>query len=523
MTQTKDENKYQICSRMLDEGKYKEALVLSEEISDNALRAAILIDAGTALSKSSKIQEGIAIFENQLSSDDSEQRYDRVSLLYNAANGYSSLYNLRAKKRRIAAPTNDDNLREAKKLYREALTVLEDKSGSFASQILINYGNCLSLFGRGIEAIDYYQKALEADNRNGMAAGNLGISLEYVARLMGRHRHEYFALAHSLLTKAFSPEMHLRFGSMLAVESFQAALRRLQHFIDSHNEPILPPTPVDIMREENLLRKYKKFCVDDNLFLNAWVGDQKLSPGMTDNITFGAIITRTRDNHIVPELLRTLNEVKESFSVARYLYFLSQNEDGFLDKVSGITQYHNIDSFGINGIYTGLCKTAYARAFDVLDKIARIVNVYFNIGNERWSFWQTFAERQSRGEQHILRFVARPEIINTENYSLYALADLCIDYFESEHVDFNTIDNRRNRITHNYLTVKLYSETEKDNDDIIGLDELQQQTKRVLHLAKYATLYAVSAVFIAEAKKDGDEQLKATEISVHSKPGESFL
>jgi len=83
---------------------------------------------------------------------------------------------------------------------------------------------------------------------------------------------------------------------------------------------------------------------------------------------------------------------------------------------------------------------------------------------------------------------------------IYALSDLCIDYFESEHVDLKTIDARRNMMTHDYLLAKRYP-SDFIEKNWISADELYRQTISVLHLAKYAILYMVSAVNIAETIK----------------------
>ena len=179
-----DKEKYETSSRLLDEGKYKEALSLAESIATPAFKAAIFVDGGFALGKSGKVREGTGIFEKISSSDESEQGFTKCSLLYNAANGRSSIYKLRRIRRNSTVPTNDDDLRAAKKLYREALHALGTDKGSLASQVLVNYGNCLSQFGRFIEAIECYQKAIEADPTNGMAAGNLAIELEHAAWLL---------------------------------------------------------------------------------------------------------------------------------------------------------------------------------------------------------------------------------------------------------------------------------------------------------------------------------------------------
>jgi len=519
-----DTKKYETCTQLLDEGKYREAITLAESVTTPAYRAVIFIDGGFALGKSGKVREGTEIFESLLSTDESEQPFARYSLLYNAANGRSSLYKLRRIRRKTTTPTNDDDLRAAKKLYRDAMAALGDKNGPFAAQALINYGNCLSQFGRYIEAIEYYQRALDADPTNGMAAGNLGIELEHAATLTGRFRHEYIALAHNFLTHALSPEMHLNCGSLEAVQDFQATLERFEHFINAHSEPLLPPQPIEAIARTKTQREYIQFCIKNGLFLNSWVGNKELSPGIIDDVSLGPIVTSVGDNYLVPELLQILNEIKESFGTARYIYYLSQKQRNIFDDISEMTLYFGTDAFEINGLYTGLCKTAYSRAFDVLDKTARITNVYFNIGNRNDSFWRIFAEKQSLGETHTIRYAARPAICKEDNYGLYALADLCIDYFESEHVDLKIIDARRNRITHDYLSVKLYElEEEQGESGTIELDDLHNQTKNVLYLAKYAILYSVSAINVAEMQKAENNTGRIVERPVLSKPGQPFL
>lgn len=522
MTNKTEADKYNVCSQLLDEGRYVEAVKLAESLSNAPFRAAIFIDGGFALGDSSKVKKGTKIFEEIFLANGAPNGITKSSIAYNAANGYSSLYSLKLSKGKGVIPPNDSDLRSAKSFYRQAIENLEDSEPSFASQVLINYGNCLSQFGKFIEAIQYYERAIRIDPTNGMAAGNLGIELERASRITGRYRHEYIALAHDFLKQALSPKMHLRYGSPQAVEDFRSRLIGLEHFINAHKKPVLPPKPAESHHRNKTQKAYIQFCISNGLFLNAWAGNKELSPGITDDISFGGITTSVNDNHLVPELLRILNEIKESYTTARYLYFLSQNKTSILDNVSRTAIYFDNFDYSINGVYTGLCKTAYSRAFDVLDKVARIVNTYFGIGKRESTFWNIFAEKQSQGETHEIRFIARKAICDTQNFSMYALADLCIDYFEDAKVDFKTIDMRRNRITHDYLNVKLYKAKDDNKDTVIGLDELEQQTKDVLRLAKYAVLYAVSSINIAEKQKKTSEE-RVMPMIYNGKPGDTFL
>lgn len=517
--ETDDLERFALCSSLMDEGKYGDALKQAEFIKNPGFRASILVDAGFALGKSGKVRQGTDLFEQLLNSEAGEA-FERHSILYNAANGYSSLYMLRRKRRNATVPPNDNDLRLAKRYYRESIYELQPLNGQFASQVCVNYGNCLSHLGRFAEAIESYHSGLKADPTNGMAAGNLGIELERCARITGRYTHEYMALAHEMLSRALGDSMHFKFGSQQAIQSFKDHHENLTRFIQAHKTPVLIPEPAKPTGRSKAKKDYLQFCIKNSLFLNAWVGDPYLSPGISDDISYGPIVTPVGDNYLVPELLRILNEIKEAFATARYLFYLSQKDNSSLNDISKTTLYFGNSDYGINGLYTGICKTAYIRAFDILDKVARIINVYFGIGKRKDYFWTMFAEKQSHGEEHAEWFAARPAIVITNNLFLFALSDICIDYFEREQVDLTTIDTRRNKITHDYLSIQLFHLVE-DGDASVGLDDFARQTLDVLQLAKHAVLYSVSAVNLAEAQKEPGG--KIGHISYDQLPGQPFL
>jgi tetratricopeptide (TPR) repeat protein len=511
-----DQKIYQECVQLIKCGEYRTALSRAEGIHHPALKGAILIDAGAALEQSKKVQEGIMCFENLLQ----EQKpvgYQRKSFLYNAGNGYYALYKIRAKRRKKTVAPNDPNLRAAKKKSREAINEISPGDEIFASQVFVNYGNCLSQLGRFAEAIEQYYKSLIADPENGMAAGNLGIELKHCWRIMGKFQHEYLALAQYYLKHAFSNEMHLNYGSKQAINCFKLNLQEVNSIIQAHKKSINLPVLTSAVDFKQPMRDFLEFCIQNGLFLNAWVGENIFSPGIIDDIHFGPIITSTDDNETVPELLHVLNEIKEAFSSARYLFFLSQQKQFFLDQLSGMTIFFNFQENNINGIYPALCKTAYIRAFNILDKVARIINVYFKIGNRRDSFWNLFVEKQSHGKEEKIFFAVHPTIQNFENPSLYALSDICIDYFERHQVDLSSIDNRRNQITHDYLQIKDSISTDEDKQTI-SMGELYNETLEVLHIAKFAIIYAMNAININELRKTKTEETLLVEYD--DKPGD---
>ncbi len=375
---------YSLALRLQHEQKYKEAIELAGKISRPEFRATILIDSGNDTGKPRLVREGIELLETALKGD--QKKISRASLLYNIGNGYSALYKLRRQKGvRVIAP-NDDDLRMAKKAYREALAETKDAPPSLRSQILVNYGNCLSALGRSIEAVQAYQSALDIEPKNGMAAGNLGIQLERVARITGRYTHHYIMAAQEALKTACGHEMHLSYGGIDAAPRFDQTLHRLQRLIDVHEDRLQPLEKIAPPQNRTARSRYTQFCLKHRLFLNAWVGDQSVTPARSDEIAFGPITTSLDDDQTVPELLRIFNEIKEAYTTARYLFYLSESSSRCLDDISDITNYFDAEFEDLHGLYIGLCKSAYMRSFDVLDKVARIVNVYFKIGKRMDSF-----------------------------------------------------------------------------------------------------------------------------------------
>jgi hypothetical protein len=93
--------------------------------------------------------------------------------------------------------------------------------------------------------------------------------------------------------------------------------------------------------------------------------------------------------------------------------------------------------------------------------------------------------------------------------------------FESERVDLKTFDARRNKVTHDYLTVELNMVDKELESSTVDLDDLQKQTRDVLRLAKYAVLYALSAIRVEEERKGTADRV--LEQRYWSHPGNQFM
>jgi tetratricopeptide (TPR) repeat protein len=515
-----DRDIYASCNDLIAKGKYSEALKLSAQIAPSALRAGILIDAGFALEDMPAVRKGIrAAGDAVAAAQTSKPPYSLASLWYNLANGYYSLFSLRRRRsKRPLVPPNDDDVRNAKRAYRQAITHLGKEDNSFRSQVWANFGNCLSQFGRGIEAIECYSTALTYEPSNGMASGNLGEELVHVAAITGTYRHDYMLAARASLVDALGPQMHLRYGSQAATDHFATVLKQVDEFFAYHERGVRRTRPAPPPSRKKTTLRYVRFCQENSLFLNAWAGAKSALPARTDEVSFQPMTTTLTDDSTVPELLLILNEIKESFTTARFLAFTALEGNPTLSDASALTTYFRYGpENALYGTPLGLLKAAYSQAFDVLDKVARLINVYFGIGRRMSSFWRVFVVRQSRGPEHEIRWIARPEVANTFNFSLYALADLAIDYFQAELSDLAAIDKRRNRMTHDYLLVVPTEANGARTEDSISIGHLKNETIRTLQLAKNAVLYAISAVHIAEGTKK--ERGKSLQIAYRDSSG----
>ena len=294
-----------------------------------------------------------------------------------------------------------------KRLIAKSLVYSKNILGTLRSQILVNYGNCLSALGRSFEAISNYSQAMIEDPRNGMAAGNLGVELGRVQQITGRYTHHYIMAAYDLLSRALGSDMQLSYGGIEAKRAFENSQADLKAIIDAHGGKLLPLKPISLSKTKTAENRYKSFCLKEGLFLNAWVGDQNVAPATSDEIAYGPITTKAKDAKFFPELLNILNEVKEAYITSRYLFYLSQSKSKTQDDISRLTSYFDTEIDNLHGIYLGLCKSAYMHGFDVLDKVAKIANVYFGLGKRNDYFWHIFAEKQSKGETHEIRDASR--------------------------------------------------------------------------------------------------------------------
>ncbi len=149
-------------------------------------------------------------------------------------------------------------------------------------------------------------------------------------------------------------------------------------------------------------------------------------------------------------------------------------------------------------IYTGLLKSAYKEAFNILDKISVFLNRYYNLGLKESSiYFETIWVKDKKKGPGI-----REEILNAENMSLYALYDIFRD-FQSGY--YKKMKDIRRALTHRQLTIFGFGSGEINNgNELVSITsgEMVNQTIQLMRLVKAAIIYLINTVTLEEKKKN---------------------
>ena len=82
------------------------------------------------------------------------------------------MYELTERINSIEAIPQSENLQKAKTYFRDALGKDKTLGLDLKMKWLVNYGNCLDILGRGVEALYAYDEALKINRNFSMAIGN---------------------------------------------------------------------------------------------------------------------------------------------------------------------------------------------------------------------------------------------------------------------------------------------------------------------------------------------------------------
>ena len=492
---------------LINEGKYQEALANLYDCEkkyphdDNLQlnKAGLLIDAGSGLKNPVVVQRGIEVGEQNLQ----DKRYEKyqITTLYNLANGYPSLFQLSEKGSGIESIPKSDNLQKAKSYFRQVLSQDKVLEPALKKQALANYGNCLSMLGRSLEALYVYDEVLKIDRNFSMAIANRAKTLKFFADISGAYREAIYIEAYQEIRSIINNQDLFDIGGLAAKQAFEEILKDIEsRFQDK--DVLTKPLKHSSYKTENLSdfeKFYLNLCSKEKLFLNFHIHQDQCEAAITDPI-FIRLITKVDDDDTFYEYAKYINQIKEDYAVARLLLVQSQYKREDFNNISRRTTFVNsLDSSQFT-LYTGLLKSSFKEAYNILDKIAGFINDYYvlaikedkvyftSTGQSKASVW----EERNKGSDKI-----RSQILQSKNISLYALYDIFIDFKSGKYEELKKI---RHTLTHRKLVISESMPTDLDNNNIAYVTMLEK-TAELLRLAKSAIIYLVNFVNTEENRK----------------------
>lgn len=378
------------------------------------------------------------------------------------------------------------------------------------TQSYVNFANALSQTGRVCEALVWYNRAIETKPEHSMALGNRGqCKLHYASLLFStNHTVRFLHSAYKDFEKAIetwdNPHPY-------AKSTFEARMKGIERYtdeeldIENEDEFELGETPFD--------EEYHKWVLDNNLYLNPLNDIYTYSSTAHDFFHLPDMIIPDDGDFPYPGIY---NQIKQEYVSARYLYFegkvKSEDSPHFSDRDVKIPD--TLD-YSVYGYRTEQIKTALRISYSIFDKIAVLINEYFEVGQSEPAYNEVWHKGGDYNQG-----LAEP-FQDTENWALNALYWIKKDFHhsiskndeDSVVVVAHELKHLRNAVEHDYIKVfedSIVSEP-PDRDwlsdshyDAIGKSELRKATLEMLRLARAAMIYIALAVHQEEEKKRQD-------------------
>ena len=347
-----------------------------------------------------------------------------------------------------------------------------------------NSANILDLYGRNYESIMLYDRVLNIDPDFGMALGNKAIAIiRYYTFTPDQYKENtLLILAKKLFERAMKNKSSIiEVGSERALNSFKFHISRLNKFIEENN--------IDNEKlSKDIEDDYKSFVLNQNLFLNYHFGFAINDNSLKDNI-IPPFISNIEDSDskqysgFSKKLfysIKQLNQIIEDFTSARYMYYFVNSSQ--LEEKNDITDYIYALDYTRNNLKYGLMKTIFTKLFNILDKIANFLSIYFdmNQGEEDIYFNDLIGEKYKK------------IVKEKDNSQLLALYGLALD-FEKGHAYYK-LRKLRNKLVHEFIDIKELDfkddvEDGKYKDYHISVYDFNENIQLMFQVTKAAILY----------------------------------
>lgn len=416
--------------------------------------------------------------------------------------------NLRALKRTSSDQWDWEQAEMEKEIIHLRLALQKGHQGlpdARVCQILTNMGNLLDQTGRFVEAVEYWDEALEKLPSFSMARGNRGVGLITYAQALYDHGHRGIFLkhAHTDLKTALLSELHKD-----ARTPFERSLVWIESVLSSEFiKKKVDLNTYSLGTSEQEVR-YRRWCLRNRLFLNPLNDLGPYHIAARDVFTTPSIAVRVGEG---PYYLGYFNQMKQEFASARYQYYegISSKRQHFSD--TDVLLYNTLD-YPAYSLAIEKVKSAFRTTYSLFDKIAYFLNHYLDLSTPRTSFRQLWYRKQKKSKG------LRSDFQNRMNLPLRGLFWLSKDLYEpsfqdSIEPDAQEIWQIRNQLEHRYLKIHgdPWTGPFKNNGEIgspldalafsVHRQEFEAKALKLLKLARAALIYLSSAVNCEEYRR----------------------
>lgn len=468
---------------------------------------------------------------------DYEEKIENISISKERSYGYYILGNLYSKSRTIEQNKNIGSIWKLEKenvfkeiyYFRKAIHQDGFKELDLLIQLAtyVNLGNAFSHYGRTINAIKYFDKAIAlkfwhqnvVNHPNYfMALINKGLELEYYSQLDydDDHKEFFIKFAYKNFKDAIPTIDNYLKNNTFDKEYYQNLkeniISKLQWYEEQFSFNNLEDIDyflnykTDFKKDEN---EYRKWCLNNKLFLNPLndLGNYDISTH--DPLNLPNIKTKIKEGF--PKIITNFNQLKQEYISYRNLLFEGINEKTpkYYDKKTSITYDYEYNLYNIN---IEKIKMAFRGFYSIFDKIANFINEYFNLNMYRnniyfSNIWYEYKNRQKIGLKDIFN--------KTENLALRGLFLISKDLFDDKQKEFfevlepesQKINDIRNHLEHKFISIKsidskIFDDEERERNFSISQDELEEKTIHLSQLAREAMIYLSFTIRIEESKKE---------------------
>lgn len=489
---------FEAIERLVREGKYKEALALMTE--SKYLKRELAFDIfniwiGTATYDEVLINKGISSSLKKINKPRTHPE-DIAQAHYNIGNGYSTLFEIKLNE---GISLYDDNVQQLIKKCRQHYEKVP-LSHSFTELAKTNLANLFDTIGRPIESIKNYEQTLRINPDHAMATANMAMAVASMAHV-STYEGAYYIYAYQLYQKALSnSESIVAVGGVSSLNKFEKQAAYIWKMYE--NEGDTESLSVDMTHphrsEDGLgewIKRYTKFCIDKDLYLNLHIHDKNSDASLGDPLVVSPL-TPIGNNKVADDIFFRLNEIKESFMTARYMFAQSQLPDDQTSQISDQTTLINI-GYSASNLYVGMLKAAYKETVGVLDKMAILINHYLKLENEendpRLDYRKVWFKDLTKSNG------LHDAITDKKNsHYLHGVFSILQEIDKLDH-------GLRNALTHRYA--KVYIMMADKSKDSYSYQELVEKTTKLQYLTKCAIISLVMFVnHIENSKKKSSIQ-----------------